>query len=119
MELLSVSTAAFASVTPGTQLVAIWAQVALLVMQSNVASQVSICVALTILFGRCSGNIGSDLLSWTGIISPSCFRDQFVFVVFLVVTGKVIILVVQNTDLLIFILGKIAMSLAHFVKILM
>ena len=33
-------------------------------------------------------------------------------------TGNVIILVVQNTDLLIFILGKMGMALAHFVKIL-
>ena len=32
-------------------------------------------------------------------------------------TGKAIILVVQNTDLLIFILGKVGMALAHLVKI--
>ena len=36
-----------------------------------------------------------------------------------VCAGKVIILVVQNTALLIFILRKVGMALAHFVKILM
>ena len=34
------------------------------------------------------------------------------------VVNKVIILVVQNTDLLILIVGEMAMALAHFVKIL-